>query len=88
MATTPTTHFALNDEQVARYAEDGYLLLKGALSREEAAELRREAHALIARVAVPVAALGRVLSYIADQLPELGLFFDVEPTIIVSMPCR
>ncbi len=50
MATTATTRFALSDEQVARYAEDGYLLVKGALGREEASELRREAHALMERL--------------------------------------
>jgi phytanoyl-CoA hydroxylase len=40
----------LTDEQIAHYQEQGYLLLKGAFSRAEAAELRREAHELMERL--------------------------------------
>ena len=49
MIDTASTRFALTDDQVASYAEDGYLLLKGVF-RAEAAELRREAHALMERL--------------------------------------
>ena len=40
----------LSQEQVGFYRENGYLLVEGLFSREEAAALRREAHELIARV--------------------------------------
>jgi ectoine hydroxylase-related dioxygenase (phytanoyl-CoA dioxygenase family) len=40
----------LTGEQRAFYEENGYILVKGLLSREEAAEYRREAHELIGRL--------------------------------------
>lgn len=40
----------LTGEQYDGYQENGYLLVKGLLSREEAAAYRREAHELIARL--------------------------------------
>ncbi len=40
----------LNEEQRAFYRENGYLLVKGLLSLDEAAALRGEAHALIERL--------------------------------------
>ncbi len=50
MSVTRTSGGTLTDEQIARYGENGYLLLKGVLKPEEAAELRREAHELIERL--------------------------------------
>lgn len=41
---------ALTPEQVAFYQENGYLLVKGMFSKEEAAAFRAEGHALIDRV--------------------------------------
>lgn len=43
--------YALTPEQVLFYHENGYLLLKSVLTREEAQYLRDEAHALIRRLA-------------------------------------
>lgn len=40
----------LTDEQKAFYQDNGYMLVKGLLSREEAAAYRQECHALIARL--------------------------------------
>lgn len=40
----------LTDEERAFYDENGYILIKGLLSRDEALEYRREAHALIDRL--------------------------------------
>ena len=40
----------LTEEQQRSYAEQGFLLVPNLFSREEAAELRREAHGLIARL--------------------------------------
>lgn len=40
----------LTDDQIAFYHDQGYLLVKGLLSRPEAAALRAEAHALIERL--------------------------------------
>jgi ectoine hydroxylase-related dioxygenase (phytanoyl-CoA dioxygenase family) len=40
----------LTEEQVAFYRDNGYLLVKGLFSKEEAAELRRECHDLAARL--------------------------------------
>jgi ectoine hydroxylase-related dioxygenase (phytanoyl-CoA dioxygenase family) len=45
-----TTSAALRNEDLAFYDENGYLLVRGLLAREEAAEYRREAHDLIARL--------------------------------------
>jgi len=50
MLETAMARFALSDEQVEYYQQQGYLLLKGLLSRDEAAELRREAHELMERL--------------------------------------
>lgn len=41
----------LTGEQLAFYNENGYLLVKGLLTRAEAAELRQECHGLIERLA-------------------------------------
>lgn len=41
---------ALSDDQIAFYRENGYLLVKGLLTRDEAREYREESHALIARL--------------------------------------
>ncbi len=43
--------YALSEEQVAFYRENGYLHLEGVLSEDEAYALREEAHALIRRLA-------------------------------------
>jgi ectoine hydroxylase-related dioxygenase (phytanoyl-CoA dioxygenase family) len=40
----------LTNEQLSLYHENGYLLVEGLLTRAEAAELRRECHALIERL--------------------------------------
>jgi ectoine hydroxylase-related dioxygenase (phytanoyl-CoA dioxygenase family) len=40
----------LTNEQLSFYHENGYLLVEGLLTRAEAAELRRECHALIERL--------------------------------------
>lgn len=40
----------LTDEQIAFYRDNGYLLVKGLFTKEEAAELRSECHALAARL--------------------------------------
>ncbi len=40
----------LTQEQIDFYRENGYLLVKGVFSKEEAAAFRREAHALIERL--------------------------------------
>jgi ectoine hydroxylase-related dioxygenase (phytanoyl-CoA dioxygenase family) len=45
-----TERTGLTREQQAYYAENGYILVKGLLSREEAAAHRREAHDLIGRL--------------------------------------
>ena len=50
MANVATERLALSEEQLARYAEDGYLVLKGTFAAE-APELRRETHALVERLA-------------------------------------
>jgi phytanoyl-CoA hydroxylase len=47
---TATAATGLTDEQRAFYGENGYVLIKGLLSREEAAAYRREAHDLIGRL--------------------------------------
>lgn len=47
LAISPT----LAPDQLAFYQENGYLLVKGLLSRDEAAALRRDSHALIERLA-------------------------------------
>ena len=49
-ATVTSERYALSEEQVEQYREQGALLLKGVLPRGEAAELRREAHDLIDRL--------------------------------------
>jgi len=49
MIETSARHYALTEEQVGRYEEDGYLHVKGVWSRGEAAQLRREAHELMER---------------------------------------
>jgi ectoine hydroxylase-related dioxygenase (phytanoyl-CoA dioxygenase family) len=50
MIETQTRHGALTNAQVAQYEADGYLLLRGVFTPDEAAELRREAHALMDRL--------------------------------------
>jgi len=50
MVSMARARFALSDEQVQQYEDQGYLLLKGVLSRDEAAEFRREAHELMERL--------------------------------------
>jgi len=45
-----TATFALSNEQIAAYQKDGYIVLRGVFPRDEMAELRREAHALIERL--------------------------------------
>ncbi len=40
----------LSEEQIVSYKEEGYLLVEGLLSREEAADLRRECHELAERL--------------------------------------
>jgi phytanoyl-CoA hydroxylase len=40
----------LTDEQLAFYRDNGYLLVEGLLTKEEAGSLRRECHALAARL--------------------------------------
>ncbi len=51
MLDTAVTRFILTDDQIAQYQEQGYILLKGVLSRAEAADFRREAHELMDRLA-------------------------------------
>ncbi len=46
----PEKHYSLSAEQKAQYEEDGYLLVEGVFSPEEAAYFRREAHDLIHRL--------------------------------------
>lgn len=50
MVATQTGAFALSNEQITAYNDDGYLVLRGVFPRDEMAELRREAHALIERL--------------------------------------
>jgi phytanoyl-CoA hydroxylase len=50
MIDTAIDRFALTDEQVAGYERDGFIVLRGVFSREEAAEYRREAHELMDRL--------------------------------------
>ena len=45
-----TNQIMLTEEQKSFYQENGYVLVKGLLSKEEAAEYRRECHALAARL--------------------------------------
>jgi phytanoyl-CoA hydroxylase len=49
-AMSATQRYALSEEQVRQYVDDGYVVLRGVFSREEAAELRRESHELIERL--------------------------------------
>jgi ectoine hydroxylase-related dioxygenase (phytanoyl-CoA dioxygenase family) len=51
VAIEPRTSY-LTDEQLAFYQDNGYLLVKGLLTREEAAALRQECHELAERLAV------------------------------------
>lgn len=51
MTTAPTQRYALTDEQVATYQRDGYLHLRGVFGPEDAAQLRRESHDLMERLA-------------------------------------
>jgi hypothetical protein len=48
---TDQKQFGLTEEQVAFYRENGYLHIPAVFTREEAAYLRAEAHALIQRLA-------------------------------------
>ncbi len=45
-----TRRLVLSDEEVNRYREDGYVLLRGVFPRDEADLFRREAHELIGRL--------------------------------------
>src|SRR5579884_3064607 len=49
VATAPRTAY-LTDEQLAFYRENGYILIKGLLSPQEAADYRRECHELAERL--------------------------------------
>lgn len=44
----------LTDQQLQDYQRDGFILVKGLISAEEAAELRAESHDLLGRMATPV----------------------------------
>jgi hypothetical protein len=48
---TDQKQFGLTEEQIAFYRENGYLHIPAVFTREEAAYLRAEAHALIQRLA-------------------------------------
>lgn len=50
MATDLSQSLVLTEDQVSSYREDGYILLKGVFSRNEAAQFRQEAHDLIERL--------------------------------------
>lgn len=50
--SSSTTLAPLSAEQVAQYGSDGYLLLRGVLSQDEAADLRADGHAIIDRLAL------------------------------------
>ena len=55
MITSEKTH-GLTDEEMTFYEQNGYVLAKGAFTREEATLFREETHALVHRLLLLVSA--------------------------------